>query len=137
MVSENPTANIPGHNNNNNRSSVEQIRKEVRKIVVHHWEDDLSESDRCAIQTAQRTLNRYFAIGGLAGLGLGLLGARGIRASRTGLLRALRADARPSHVVFPSGRTGNCFPAYSPLPRFHCFDKLAFGAYAELCNPVL
>ena len=85
---------------------MEQIRKERRKTLRDHWEDDLSQDDRFVNRKAQRTTDRHFLIDNLVSSGPGLVGAHRIRANRTVLLRALRADARPSHIVFSSGQTG-------------------------------
>ena len=84
----------------------QQLRREHTRRVEDHIENTLSEDDRNAIKKVQWTVASYNTVVPCLGLVAGLLGAHRLRANKLAMLRAFRAQERPTHVVFASGRTG-------------------------------
>ena len=84
----------------------QQLRREAQRRVEDRFDSTLSEEDRNAVKEGHLIMARYKYFGISLGLFAGLLGAHRLRANKIAMLRAIRAQERPLHVVFASGRTG-------------------------------
>lgn len=86
--------------------SSHHLRADIKKLCEDHWRTGYSEDDRKVLTETHSMLRTTAVTTSFLGLVLGLYGAHRLRARRTAMFQAFRAYERPSHVVFPSGKTG-------------------------------
>jgi hypothetical protein len=79
---------------------------DLAKLAEEHMKNDLRQDDRETLQNAASTLRFHATVGTLVGLGLGVYAAFRLRKVRMDMFKAIRAAEKPTHVVFPGGRTG-------------------------------
>lgn len=82
---------------------------ELAKLADQHMQHNLNAEDRDALKSAASTVSRWATVGSAVGLGLGLYAAIRLRSTRKAFFAAIRAQERPTKVVFGDGRTGT-FP---------------------------
>lgn len=79
---------------------------ELTKLADQHMQHDLQADDRDALKSAASTVSLWTTVGSAVGLGLGLYAAIRLRSTRKAFFAAIRAQERPTKVVFADGRTG-------------------------------
>jgi hypothetical protein len=79
---------------------------ELAKLADEHLQHDLQADDRDALKSAASSVSFWTTLGSAAGLGLGLYAAIRLRSTRKAFFAAVRAQERPTKVVFADGRTG-------------------------------
>lgn len=79
---------------------------ELAKLADEHLQHDLQADDRDALRSAASTVSMWTTVGSAVGLGLGLFAAIRLRSTRKAFFDAIRAQERPTKVVFADGRTG-------------------------------
>lgn len=79
---------------------------ELAKLADQHLQHDLQADDRDALKSAASTVSLWTTVGSAVGLGLGLYAAIRLRSNRKAFFAAIRAQERPTKVVFADGRTG-------------------------------
>ncbi|KAH7391594.1 hypothetical protein BKA64DRAFT_678005 [Cadophora sp. MPI-SDFR-AT-0126] len=104
--------------------SRQNASKELAQLAEDHIQHDLQQSDRDALKRASQKFGTHTTLGSLIGLGLGGFLAFRVRASRIAYFKAFRATEKPTHVVFPGGRT-EPVPDITPLLRPHPLADVA------------
>lgn len=89
---------------------------ELAKLSDEHLQHDLQADDREALKSAASTVSLWTTVGSAIGLGLGLYAAIQLRSTRKAFFAAVRAQERPTKVVFADGRTG-IFPFPKLMPH--------------------
>ncbi|KAJ5167997.1 uncharacterized protein N7482_003591 [Penicillium canariense] len=87
---------------------------ELAKLADEHMQHDLQADDRDALKSAASTVSSWTTVGSAVGLGLGLYAAIRLRSTRKAFFAAVRAQERPTKVVFADGRT-EPIPDLTPL----------------------
>lgn len=80
--------------------------EELTRLADEHLQHDLQAEDRDKLKSAASTVSGWTTIGSAVGLGLGLFAAFRLRSTRRAFFAAIRAQERPTKVVFADGRTG-------------------------------
>lgn len=70
---------------------------------------DLQAADREKLKAAATKVSLWTTIGSAVGVSLGLYAAFQMRSARRAVFAAIRAQERPTQVVFADGRTGRGF----------------------------
>jgi len=83
-----------------------QRTDDLSKLADQHMQHDLQSEDRDALKSAASTVSMWTTVGSAIGIGLGLYAAIRLRSSRKAFFAAIRAQERPTKVVFADGRTG-------------------------------
>lgn len=83
-----------------------QRTDDLSKLADQHMQHDLRSEDRDALKSAASTVSMWTTVGSAIGVGLGLYAAIRLRSSRKAFFAAIRAQERPTKVVFADGRTG-------------------------------
>ena len=79
---------------------------ELSKLAEQHLQHDLRPEDRDKLKDVASTMSRWTAIGSAVGVSLGLFAAIRLRSTRKAFFAAVRAQEKPTKVVFADGRTG-------------------------------
>jgi hypothetical protein len=79
---------------------------DLAKLADQHLQNDLQADDRDALKSAASTVSLWTTVGSAVGLGLGLYAAIRLRSNRKAFFAAIRAQEKPTKVVFADGRTG-------------------------------
>ncbi|KAJ5905184.1 uncharacterized protein N7473_002100 [Penicillium subrubescens] len=87
---------------------------ELAKLADQHLQHDLQADDRDVLKSAASTVSLWTTVGSAVGLGLGLYAAIRLRSNRKAFFAAIRAQERPTKVVFADGRT-EPIPDLTPL----------------------
>ncbi|KAF7713658.1 Uncharacterized protein PECH_001131 [Penicillium ucsense] len=104
---------------------------ELHKLADEHFQHDLQAADRDALKSAASTVSRWTTIGSAVGLGLGLFAAIRLRSSRKAFFDAIRAQERPTKVVFADGRT-EALPDLTPMLKPTTLGDVATYFFASL-----
>ncbi|CEO59885.1 hypothetical protein PMG11_04535 [Penicillium brasilianum] len=104
---------------------------ELAKLADEHLQHDLQADDRDALKSAASTVSFWATIGSAAGLGLGLYAAIRLRSTRKAFFAAVRAQERPTKVVFADGRT-EPIPDLTPLLKPTTLGDVATYFFASL-----
>jgi hypothetical protein len=83
-----------------------QRTDDLSKLADQHMQNDLQFEDRDALKSAASTVSLWTTVGSAVGIGLGLYAAVRLRSTRKAFFAAVRAQERPTKVVFADGRTG-------------------------------
>ncbi|KAJ5679736.1 hypothetical protein N7462_007980 [Penicillium macrosclerotiorum] len=87
---------------------------ELAKLADQHLQHDLQAADRDALKSAASSVSLWATVGSAIGLGLGLYAAIRLRSTRRAFFAAVRAQEKPTQVVFADGRT-EAIPDLTPL----------------------
>lgn len=87
---------------------------DLARLADEHLQHDLQSEDRDKLKAAASTISLWTTIGSGIGLGIGLFAAIRLRSTRRAFFAAVRAQERPTQVVFADGRTGNCSEGSKP-----------------------
>ncbi|KAJ5391281.1 hypothetical protein N7509_006771 [Penicillium cosmopolitanum] len=91
-----------------------QRTDDLTKLADQHMQHDLQFEDRDALKSAASTVSLWTTVGSAVGIGLGLYAAVRLRSTRKAFFAAVRAQERPTKVVFADGRT-EPIPDLTPL----------------------
>jgi hypothetical protein len=86
-----------------------QRSDELAKLADEHLHHDLQTSDRDKLKAAASSISLWTTVGSAVGVSLGLLAAIRLRSTRKAVFSAMRAQERPTKVVFQDGHTGMSF----------------------------
>jgi hypothetical protein len=92
-----------------------QRTDDLSKLADQHMQHDLQPEDRDALKSAASTVSLWTTVGSAVGIGLGLYAAVRLRSTRKAFFAAVRAQERPTKVVFADGRTGIYFTENSTM----------------------
>ncbi|KAJ5766329.1 uncharacterized protein N7511_003945 [Penicillium nucicola] len=87
---------------------------ELAKLADEHIQHDLQPNDRDKLKAAATSISLWTTVGSAVGVSLGLLAAIRLRGTRKAFFSAIRAQERPTKVVFEDGRTES-IPDLTPL----------------------
>lgn len=90
--------------------------EELTRLADEHLQHDLQAEDRDKLKSAASTVSLWTTVGSAVGLGLGIFAAFRLRSTRRAFFAAIRAQERPTKVIFADGRTGRF------LPRSRCAE---------------
>lgn len=79
---------------------------ELSKLADVHFKHDLQPEDRDKLKSVASTMSLWTTIGSAVGVSLGLFAAIRLRSTRKAFFAAVRAQEKPTKVVFADGRTG-------------------------------
>jgi hypothetical protein len=79
---------------------------EFAKLADEHIQHDLQASDRDKLKAAASSISLWTTVGSAVGVSLGLFTAIRLRSTRKAFFSAIRAQERPTKVMFEDGRTG-------------------------------
>lgn len=79
---------------------------ELTKLADQHIQHDLQPEDRDKLKAAASSISLWTTVGSTVGVSLGLFAAMRLRSTRRAFFSAIRAQERPTKVVFEDGRTG-------------------------------
>jgi hypothetical protein len=79
---------------------------ELARLADEHIQHDLQPNDRDKLKAAATSISLWTTVGSAVGVSLGLLAAIRLRGTRKAFFSAIRAQERPTKVVFEDGRTG-------------------------------
>lgn len=79
---------------------------ELARLADEHLQHDLQSEDRDKLKAAASSISLWTTVGSAVGLGIGLFAAIRLRSTRRAFFAAVRAQERPTQVVFANGRTG-------------------------------
>ena len=82
---------------------------ELAKLADEHMQHDLQSGDRDKLKAAASSISLWTTVGSAVGVSLGLLAAIRLRSTRKAFFSAIRAQERPTKVIFEDGRTGMLF----------------------------
>lgn len=94
-----------------------QRTDDLSKLADQHMQHDLQSEDRDALKSAASTVSLWTTVGSAVGIGLGLYAAVRLRSTRKAFFTAVRAQERPTKVVFADGRTGMYLTKYSNMSK--------------------
>ncbi|KAJ5454645.1 uncharacterized protein N7458_005601 [Penicillium daleae] len=103
---------------------------ELAKLADQHMQHDLQADDRDALKSAASTVSLWTTVGSAVGLGLGLYAAIRLRSTRKAFFAAIRAQERPTKVIFADGRT-EPIPDLTPLLKPTTFGDFATYFFAS------
>lgn len=83
-----------------------QRTDDLSNLADQHMQRDLQSEDRDALKSAASTVSMWTTVGSAVGISLGLYAAIRLRSSRKAFFAAIRAQEKPTKVVFADGRTG-------------------------------
>lgn len=78
----------------------------LTKLADEHIQHDLQPEDRDKLKAAASSISLWTTVGSAVGVSLGLFAAMRLRSTRRAFFSAIRAQERPTKVVFEDGRTG-------------------------------
>ncbi|KAJ5379921.1 uncharacterized protein N7496_002349 [Penicillium cataractarum] len=104
---------------------------ELAKLADEHLQHELQADDRDALKSAASTVSLWTTVGSAVGLGLGLYAAIRLRSTRKAFFAAIRAQERPTKVVFADGRT-EPIPDLTPLLKPTTLGDVATYFFASL-----
>lgn len=81
---------------------------ELGRLADEHLQHDLQTDDREKLKSAATKVSLWTTIGSAVGISLGLYAAIRLRSTRRAFFTAVRAQEKPTKVVFADGRTGEC-----------------------------
>ncbi|KAJ6128168.1 hypothetical protein N7471_009385 [Penicillium samsonianum] len=87
---------------------------ELAKLADEHLQHDLNSGDRDKLNAAASSISLWTTVGSAVGVSLGLLAAIRLRSTRKAFFSAIRAQERPTKVIFEDGRTES-IPDLTPL----------------------
>ncbi|KAJ5122588.1 hypothetical protein N7448_003722 [Penicillium atrosanguineum] len=87
---------------------------ELAKLADEHMQHDLQADDRDKLKAAASKVSLWTTVGSAVGISLGLYAAIRLRSTRKAFFTAVRAQERPTKVVFADGRT-EAIPDLTPL----------------------
>ncbi|KAJ5328888.1 hypothetical protein N7452_009278 [Penicillium brevicompactum] len=87
---------------------------ELTKLADEHIQHDLQPEDRDKLKAAASSISLWTTVGSAVGVSLGLFAAMRLRSTRRAFFSAIRAQERPTKVVFEDGRTES-IPDLTPL----------------------
>ncbi|KAJ5472330.1 hypothetical protein N7530_006331 [Penicillium desertorum] len=87
---------------------------ELAKLADEHMHHDLQSGDRDKLKAAASSISLWTTVGSAVGVSLGLLAAIRLRSMRKAFFSAIRAQERPTKVIFEDGRTES-IPDLTPL----------------------
>ncbi|CAG8927133.1 unnamed protein product [Penicillium salamii] len=87
---------------------------ELAKLADEHLQHDLQAEDRDRIKAAATSISLWTTVGSAVGVSIGLFAAMRLRSTRRAFFSAIRAQERPTKVVFEDGRTES-IPDLTPL----------------------
>lgn len=84
----------------------QQRSDELANLADQHLQHDLRSEDREKLKAAASSVSLWTTVGSAIGVSLGLLAAIRLRSTRKAFFSAIRAQEKPTKVVFQDGRTG-------------------------------
>ena len=79
---------------------------DLARLADEHIQHDLQAEDRDKLKSAASTISLWTTVGSAVGIGLGMFAAIRLRSARKAVFAAIRAQEKPTKVVFNDGRTG-------------------------------
>ena len=79
---------------------------ELAKLADEHLQHDLQSGNRDKLNAAASSISVWTTVGSAVGVSLGLLAAIRLRSTRKAFFSAIRAQEKPTKVIFEDGRTG-------------------------------
>jgi hypothetical protein len=79
---------------------------ELSKLADEHMQHDLQADDREKLKSAATKVSLWTTVGSAVGISLGLYAAIRLRSTRKAFFAAVRAQEKPTKVVFSDGHTG-------------------------------
>ncbi|KAJ5082894.1 hypothetical protein N7532_011937 [Penicillium argentinense] len=107
-----------------------QRTDDLSKLADQHMQHDLQPEDRNALKSAASTVSLWTTVGSAVGIGLGLYAAIRLRSTRKAFFAAVRAQERPTSVVFADGRT-EPIPDLTPLLKPSALGDFATYFFAS------
>ncbi|KAJ5156427.1 hypothetical protein N7492_009230 [Penicillium capsulatum] len=104
---------------------------ELTRLADEHLQHDLRAEDRDKLKSAASTVSMWTTVGSAVGLGLGLFAAIRLRTTRRAFFAAIRAQERPTKVVFADGRTES-IPDLTPLLKPSAVGDFATYFFASM-----
>ncbi|KAJ5807011.1 hypothetical protein N7474_010603 [Penicillium riverlandense] len=103
---------------------------DLAKLADEHLQQDLQASDRDKLKSAASTISVWTTVGSAVGISLGLFAAIRLRSTRKAFFAAVRAQERPTKVVFADGRT-EPIPDLTPLLKPSTLGDVATYFFAS------
>ncbi|KAJ5555375.1 hypothetical protein N7535_007810 [Penicillium sp. DV-2018c] len=113
-----------------------QRTDELSKLAEDHLQHDLQTTDRDKLKAAASSISLWTTVGSAVGVSLGLLAAIRLRSTRKAFFSAIRAQERPTKVVFADGRSES-IPDLTPLLKPTTLGDFATYFFASLGGLVL
>ncbi|CAL5869405.1 uncharacterized protein PFLUO_LOCUS3634 [Penicillium psychrofluorescens] len=104
---------------------------DLAKLADEHLQQDLQAQDRDKLKSAASTISVWTTVGSAVGISLGLFAAIRLRSTRKAFFAAVRAQERPTKVVFADGRT-EPIPDLTPLLKPSTLGDVATYFFASL-----
>ncbi|KAJ5817040.1 hypothetical protein N7447_009273 [Penicillium robsamsonii] len=104
---------------------------ELAKLADEHLQHDLQSGDRDKLNAAASSISLWTTVGSAVGVSLGLLAAIRLRGSRKAFFSAIRAQHKPTKVVFEDGRTED-LPDLTPLLKPTTLGDVATYFFASV-----
>ncbi|KAJ5210171.1 hypothetical protein N7491_009978 [Penicillium cf. griseofulvum] len=104
---------------------------ELAKLADEHLQHDLQPGDRDKLNAAASSISLWTTVGSAVGVSLGLLTAIRLRGSRKAFFSAIRAQQKPTKVVFEDGRTES-IPDLTPLLKPTTLGDVATYFFASV-----
>jgi hypothetical protein len=101
---------------------------ELAKLADEHLQHDLQSGDRDKLNAAASSISLWTTVGSAVGVSLGLLAAIRLRSTRKAFFSAIRAQEKPTKVIFEDGRTSMFVACY-----FACWKKNKRNSVVNLC----
>ncbi|KAJ5124538.1 uncharacterized protein N7515_008363 [Penicillium bovifimosum] len=108
-----------------------QRSDELAKLADEHMQHDLQTSDRDKLKAAASSISLWTTVGSAVGVSIGLFAAIRLRSTRKAFFSAIRAQERPTKVVFQDGRTES-IPDLTPLLKPTTLGDFATYFFASL-----
>ncbi|KAJ5971228.1 uncharacterized protein N7479_001146 [Penicillium vulpinum] len=103
---------------------------ELSRLADEHLQHDLQASDRDKLNAAASSISLWTTVGSAVGVSLGLLAAIRLRGSRKAFFSAIRAQERPTKVIFEDGRSES-IPDLTPLLKPTTLGDIATYFFAS------
>ncbi|KAJ5885358.1 hypothetical protein N7495_009868 [Penicillium taxi] len=104
---------------------------ELNRLASEHLEHDLQPEDRDRLKSAASKISLWTTVGSAVGVSLGLFAAVRLRNTRKAFFAAVRAQEKPTKVVFADGRT-EAIPDLTPLLKPTALGDFATYFFASL-----
>ncbi|KAJ5248922.1 hypothetical protein N7468_000373 [Penicillium chermesinum] len=104
---------------------------ELARLADEHMQHDLQSEDRDKLKAAASSISLWTTVGSAIGLSVGLYAAIRLRSTRRAFFAAVRAQEKPTQVVFADGRT-EAIPDLTPLLKPSAWGDFATYFFASL-----
>ncbi|KAJ5780793.1 hypothetical protein N7457_005953 [Penicillium paradoxum] len=108
----------------------QQRSDELARLADQHMQHDLQSEDRDKLKAAASSVSLWTTVGSAIGVSLGLLAAIRLRSTRKAFFSAIRAQEKPTKVMFQDGRTES-IPDLTPLLKPTTLGDVATYLFAS------